>query len=281
MKTAQWIKSPKAYVLMAIVVYLSIASWATHSMSGIENGGIAAGAAVVVDVLFALVKKRKRMMPDGAAITGLIVAMILSLNTAWPIIASTAGLSIISKHLLVYKKRAIFNPAAFGLFLSIPIFHAEQSWWGAFGDLPGWYIPLLLIGGYAVTNRVNKYPQVFVFFMTTFAMLLAMAYVHKGDAFDALRPPFINATLFFGCFMLTDPPTSPAKIRDQVVFGIIAAITGTVIYELYGGLMYLFIGLLAGNVIHLLMQRLTANRPKSSSNPSSKQKSKPISTLQR
>ncbi|QHW29432.1 RnfABCDGE type electron transport complex subunit D [Paenibacillus rhizovicinus] len=278
MKTTQWIKSPKAYVLIAIVVNLSIASWATHSLIGIENGGIAAGTAVVVDVIFARVKKRKRIMPDGAAITGLIVAMILSLNTAWPIIASTAGLSIISKHLLVYKKRAIFNPAAFGLFLSIPFFHTEQSWWGAFGDLPGWYIPLLLIGGYIVTSRVNKYPQVFVFFMTTFAMLLAMAYFHKGDAFDALRPPFINATLFFGCFMLTDPPTSPAKLRDQVVFGVIAAITGSVIYGLYGGLMYLFIGLLAGNVFHLLMQRLTANRPKSSSKPTSKQNSKPIST---
>ncbi|REE66740.1 NQR2/RnfD/RnfE family subunit of NADH-ubiquinone oxidoreductase [Paenibacillus taihuensis] len=281
MKMAQWIKTPKTYILIAIVVYLSIASWATRSMAGIENGGIAAGTAIVVDVLFALIKKRKRIMPDGAAITGLLVAMILSLNTAWFIIACTAALSIISKHLLVYKKKAIFNPAAIGLFLSIPIFHAEQSWWGAFGDLPGWYIPLLLIGGYAVTNRVNKYPQVFAFFLITFAMTLAMAYFHKGDAFDALRPPFINATLFFGCFMLTDPPTSPAKIRDQVVFGVIAAITGSVIYGLYGGLMYLFIGLLAGNVFHLLMQRLTANRPKSSSKPSSQQKSKPISTLQR
>ncbi|WP_227872415.1 RnfABCDGE type electron transport complex subunit D [Paenibacillus albus] len=275
---AQWIKTPKTYILIAIAVYLSIASWATHSMSGIENGGIAAGTAIVVDVFFALIKKRKRILPDGAAITGLIVASILSMNTAWPIVASTAGLSIISKHLLVYKKKPIINPAAFGLFLSIPIFHAEQSWWGAFGDLPGWYIPLLLIGGYIVTNRVNKYPQVFAFFLISFALTLAMAYFHKGDAFDALRPPFINATLFFGCFMLTDPPTSPAKTRDQVLFGVIAAVAGSVVYELYGGLMYLFIGLLAGNVFHVLMQRLTANRPKSSSKPSSKPKSKPLST---
>ncbi|WP_127495530.1 RnfABCDGE type electron transport complex subunit D [Paenibacillus glycanilyticus] len=258
MKWKQWFKSPKAYVLITISVYLFIASWATHSIRGIENGGIAVGTAIVIDVLFALIKKRKRIMPDGAAITGLIVALILSLNTAWPIIASTACLSIISKHLLVYKKKPIFNPAAFGLFLSILIYHTEQSWWGAFGDLPSWYIPLLLIGGYAVTNRVNKYQQIFTFFMITFAMVLAMELLHSGDAFDALRPPFINATLFFGCFMLTDPPTSPAKPTGQIIFGILAAVVGTIVYGIYGGLMYLFIGLFVGNLYHLLQTRFSS-----------------------
>ncbi|WP_256217311.1 RnfABCDGE type electron transport complex subunit D [Paenibacillus sp. OV219] len=88
---------------------------------------------------------------------------------------------------------------------------------------------------------------------------------------DALRSPFINAALFFGFFMLTDPPTSPAKTMDQILFGVIAAVTGAVIYGIYGGLLYLLIGLLAGNIVHVLKMRLSANR----------QKQKPLSTYQR
>ncbi|MGO4273620.1 RnfABCDGE type electron transport complex subunit D, partial [Paenibacillus sp. TAF58] len=153
-------------------------------------------------------------------------------------------------------KKPIFNPAALGLFLSILFFQTGQSWWGAFGDLPTWTVAFLLIGGYIVTNRVNKFPQVFSFLGSYFFLLLMMGIIHVGDATDALRSPFINATLFFALFMLTDPPTSPAKNKDQVIFGILSAAVGAVIYGIFGGLMYLFIGLLIGNLYHLLVPKL-------------------------
>ncbi|WP_256217312.1 hypothetical protein [Paenibacillus sp. OV219] len=61
----------------------------------------------------------------------------------------------------------MLNPAAFGLLVSVIAFHTEQSWWGAFGDLPAWSALLLFVGGYLVTDRVRKFPQVFAFFGTT------------------------------------------------------------------------------------------------------------------
>jgi hypothetical protein len=58
--------------------------------------------------------------------------------------------------------------------------------------------------------------------------------------------------------MLTDPPTSPAKPTGQIIFGILAAVVGTIVYGIYGGLMYLFIGLFAGNLYHLLQTRFSS-----------------------
>jgi Na+-translocating ferredoxin:NAD+ oxidoreductase RnfD subunit len=259
MTANQWIKSPKGYVAIVMAAYLLIASIGSQNIMGIVNGIIAVGVSLSLDILFCLFEKRKRIMPDGAVITGLIISLILSTTTSWSIVAATAAISILSKHLLVYKKKPIFNPAVFGLLLSILVFQTGQSWWGAFGDLPAWTVVFLLIGGYAVTNRVNKYPQVFSFFGTFFVLMFLMGLFHIGDASDAFRPPFINAALFFGFFMLTDPPTSPAKVKDQIIFGILASVAGIIVYGLFGGLMYLFIGLIIGNLYHFLKTRSSLN----------------------
>ncbi|MCS7461502.1 RnfABCDGE type electron transport complex subunit D [Paenibacillus doosanensis] len=256
MTAKQWLQSPKGYVTMAMIAYLVIASLGSHSAAGIMNGLIAVVVSLLIDYLCSRAEKRKRIVLDGAVITGLIVSLVLSSTASWLILSATAAMAVISKHLIVYKKKPVLNPAALGLLLSIPLFHAGQSWWGAFGDLPVWNILFLLAGGYIISNRVQKYPQVFAFFAVFFLLLLVMGVLHIGEASDALRPPFINATLFFGFFMLTDPPTSPAKVKDQIVFGIAVAVTGAVVYAIFGGLTYLFIGLLAGNIYHWLKARL-------------------------
>ncbi|MDQ6595740.1 hypothetical protein E2K98_18570 [Bacillus salipaludis] len=246
MSGKKWFKTPKGYVATAMVFYLFIASIGSKSMLGIENSMIAIVASIFVDYILCRILDR-RSSKDSTVITALIISLILSFTTSGMVVAGTAILAILSKHLLVYKKKPIVNPAAFGLLLSIFIFQTGQSWWGAFGDLPAWTILFLLIGGYFVTERVNKFPQVFSFLGTFFVLLLILGLSSKGDAADALRPPFINATLFFAFFMLTDPPTSPAKYKQQIFFGVLAAVSGVIIYGLFGGLTYLFIGLFAGN----------------------------------
>jgi Na+-translocating ferredoxin:NAD+ oxidoreductase RnfD subunit len=255
MTARKWLKTPKGFVTMAMISYLIIASIGSMDMKGIKDGFVAVFVSVLVDIVCNIIKKRKWNMPDGAVITGLIISLILSTMTSFGIIAATAGIAILSKHLLVYKKKPIFNPAALGLLISVPIFQTGQSWWGAFGDLPAWTILFLLAGGYKITSRLNKFPQVFSFLGTSFILLFLMGHFNIGDAVDALRPPFINATIFFGFFMLTDLPTSPVKDKDQIIFGILTALTGTIIYGIFGGLMYLYIGLCIGNLYYFLKKR--------------------------
>ncbi|TBL68326.1 RnfABCDGE type electron transport complex subunit D [Paenibacillus thalictri] len=263
MTIKQWVKTPKAYVGFTLSAFLVIASIESRDMKGIYEAAIAVFVCLAADILFSSMGKRKRTLWDGPVITGLIVALILSTTSSWYVVAATSALAILSKYIFTSKKRPVFNPAAFGLLLSIPLFKSAQSWWGAFGDLPAWTVLFLLIGGFAVTNRVGKFPQVFSFLGTYFVLLLFMGLLHIGDAADALRSPFINMTLFFAMLMLTDPPTSPGKVKDQIVFGVISALVGITVYGCFGGLMYLFIGLLSGNLYCLLKSRNTlpaANR---------------------
>ncbi|MFC5651627.1 RnfABCDGE type electron transport complex subunit D [Paenibacillus solisilvae] len=273
MSIKQWTKTPKAWVFIAIAVSYSAAAYASHNMNGLRNGIVAIVAAVAVDVICGLIEKRKRIFPDGAVITGLIVASILSLTTSPWVVAGVSVIAILSKHLLTHKKKPVFNPAVFGLLVSILLFQSQQSWWGAFGDLPAWLLVLPVIGGYLVINRINKFPQVFTFLGTYFVLLfvLGTGTVHIGTSYldavglsDALRPPFVNAAVFFALFMLTDPPTSPAKVRDQIVFGFLSAAVGVIAYGYLGGLMYLFIGLMTGN-LYQWARSLSSARPRGAS----------------
>jgi Na+-translocating ferredoxin:NAD+ oxidoreductase RnfD subunit len=254
MRTVKWMKTPKGYVTISLITYLIIASIGYKTINGIRNALIAVVAAFVIEFFYSRITNRKSSK-DGAVITGLIISLVLSITTSWPYVVGTAAIAILSKHLLVFKKKPIFNPAAIGLFVSVFIFHTGHSWWGAFGDLPSWLMMFLLIGGYIVTDRVNKFPQVFAFLGTFFVLLFFMGYFQVGDAADALRPPFINATVFFCLFMLTDPPTSPAKFKNQILFGVISAISGIVVYGMLGGLTYLFFGVFMGNLYNYLNKR--------------------------
>ncbi|WP_342042021.1 RnfABCDGE type electron transport complex subunit D [Bacillus sp. OTU2372] len=254
MEANKWLKTPKGYVTIAMAAYLIIASVGAKTVMGIINSLVAVMVCIAIDRLYSKLKNRKSSR-DATVITGLIISLVLSVTTPWYMVAGTAVIAILSKHILVYKKKPIFNPAAFGLFLSVFIFHTGQSWWGAFGDLSWWMISLLLIGGYIVTERVNKYPQVFSYLGTFFVLLFLMGCFDIGGAADALRPPFINAALFFCFFILTDPPTSPAKYSKQVVFGVLSAISGIITYGLFGGLTYLFVGLFVGNIYSYYQKR--------------------------
>ena len=257
MSAQKWIKTPKGYVTIVLFSYLIIASIGSKNLMGLKNSIIAIGVAFVVDFLYCGMKNRKSSK-DSTVITGLILSLILSFTTPWEIVAGTAVIAILSKHLLVYKKKPIFNPATVGLLLSIFIFHTGQSWWGAFGDLPAWTIIFLLMGGYTITDRVNKFPQVLSFLGTFFVLLFVMGLLNIGNAADAFRPPFINAALFFAFFMLTDPPTSPAKYKNQVLFGILSAVSGVLVYGIFGGLTYLFIGLFIGNFYSYIQKRASS-----------------------
>ncbi|KSU83160.1 NQR2, RnfD, RnfE family [Fictibacillus enclensis] len=247
-KTAAFFKKPKGYLLYLLLVLSITGSIHSHPFQGLGSIAAAVLAAVAVDMIFSLRQKRKTISWDGAVITGLIIALVLSEASPLYVSAAASAAAIVSKNLLSFKRKPLFNPAAFGLLFAAIPFHSGQSWWGAMATLPVWFIPLVLIGGYLITSKVNKFPQVFSFLGIYFILLLVLSLMGTGDVTDALRPPFIQSVLFLAFFMVTDPPTSPAKYKDQVLFGGIAAVISLADYVLFGGLSFLLVGVLAANV---------------------------------
>ena len=247
----RWLRSPKGNLTVLLLLLLSVAI----PVEGIGRTAgqlvVATGLSIGIDVAVSLLRRGAISFPDGALITGLMVGMILVPGAPMTAVLSATALAAASKHALRTPQSNLFNPAALGLLASLLLVPAGQSWWGALADLPTPFVAVLVVGGTVIAWRVSKLPMVLAFFAAYFAAFTLAAIVVNGPNASlaaVFRPPFLDAALFFGFLMLTDPGTSPNRLEDQLLFGAGTATVSAVAFVTIHGLHYLFIGLLVANL---------------------------------
>ena len=170
--------------------------------------------------------------PDGALLTGLFIALILSPAEPWYVVAVTSVVAIASKYAFRVQRANVFNPAALALVATFYVFDTGQSWWGALPDLPAPALIVLFAIDLFITQRVNKMPVVLAFLGVYYLLFTATSFVgNPASVAELYRAPDLHAVLFFAFFMVTDPPTSPPKHRDQLLYG---AIVAAVSYAVFG-----------------------------------------------
>jgi Na+-translocating ferredoxin:NAD+ oxidoreductase RnfD subunit len=162
----------------------------------------------------------------------------------------TAVVAVLSKYLLRTRQANVFNPAALALVVMSFVLPMGQSWWGALPDVsPIWLRAALLAGGLYIAGRVNKMPLVLSFLGTHFAVFTAAAFFGEPRMVaEIFRSPDVDAALYFALIILTDPPTSPSRYRDQWKFGVITAVTAFAVFQQFGVAYFLLAGVLAGNL---------------------------------
>jgi Na+-translocating ferredoxin:NAD+ oxidoreductase RnfD subunit len=244
----RFFRTPKGLVIIALVVLLVPAAMA-EGVARVEPLIAAAVlTAMTIDVVILRWREGRWMFPDGALLTGLFVAMILSPHEPWRVVAITSAIAIVSKYVFRVRNANVFNPAALALVVTFYLYHTGQSWWGALPDLSSNWLVLLFGVGIFITDRVNKMPAVLAFLGIYFLLFTAAAYVgNPGHVAALYRAPDLHAALFFAFFMVTDPPTSPPKHRQQLVFGAITAVVAFAVFQLLGWVYFLLAGLLVAN----------------------------------
>ncbi|MCO7176526.1 RnfABCDGE type electron transport complex subunit D [Sporolactobacillus kofuensis] len=253
----KFIKSPKGIVFIILALLSYAGTFYPTGLSGLKNIVLAMGTGVLLDYVVAYVMNRPLRFSDGALITGLIIGGVLSPAVSWYYVMFTTIVALLSKHILKDKRKPLFNPAAVGLFISATLFSTGESWWSGLSMTPVWMTAILLVGGFIIVNRINKLPLVFSFLGTYMILFLILGILNISGAGDALRSPYINAALFMSFFMLSDPPTSPAKYREQVIFGFLAALASGAAYLYVSKLTYLLVGLFVANSLKALHSKLT------------------------
>jgi Na+-translocating ferredoxin:NAD+ oxidoreductase RnfD subunit len=242
------VRTPKGLLIVVLAIVVALAG--TGEGWALAGPGLVAAvlAAMLIDLPILRFRKRRWVFPDGAMLTGMIVAMVLSPHEPWWIAAITAALAIASKYAVRAGTANVFNPAALALVVTFHLLNSGQSWWGALPEVATAALLLLLAAGLYVTAKVNKLPVVLAFLGCYYLLITIAAFVGEpARVAELYRAPDLHAALFFAFFMVTDPPTSPPRHRDQLVYGAIVAAVGFVAFEWYGGADYLLVGLLVAN----------------------------------
>ncbi len=242
------IRTPKIATLLVLLGLAAVAASAAGTGRAWRALAAATAAAVVVDLALGRVRGWGWIVPDGAALSGMITAMVLSPAVSWWVVAGTAALAIVSKHTLRVRRGHVFNPAAFALVVAALAGWGGQSWWGATARSQPFSLALLLVGGLLVADRVNRFPMVGVFLGVWYGLLTFVAlWVDPRPVAEAYRAPFVNVALFFAFFMLDDPPTSAGPRGEQARYGAIVAAVGFALLLSARTLAFLPAGLLVGN----------------------------------
>ena len=249
MTLRRFLRTPKGLLIVILVWLVAVAS-VRGGVALIIPGIVGAlAAAIAIDVPILRLRRRRWVFPDGAVLTGLIVAMVLSPHEPWYVPTVTAGIAVASKYVLRVRRANVFNPAALGLVVTFFMFDTAQSWWGALPELTPVAIAALIAPGIFIAARVNKLPAVLSFLGVYYLLFTTTAFVgDPAQVAELFRSPDLHAALYFAFFMVTDPPTSPPRARDQLMNG---ALVGAVSYSVFivvGAVYFMLAGLLVANM---------------------------------
>jgi hypothetical protein len=200
----------------------------------------------MLEVGIALHRQRILMWPASALLTGNGVAFILRVpgtehgdwwsTNGWWIFAGTAAVSLLSKYVITFRGRHVFNPSNFGLVLCFVLLGPEHAdplafWWGPMSLWLAFALVLIVGGGLKILSRLKLVGIAAGFWLTFAAGVAVLAAAgheltapwHLGPiaGFDLwwllVTSPEVLVFLFF---MITDPRTIPDTGRGRRIYAV-------------------------------------------------------------
>jgi len=206
MQILKSIKAQLVIYLTCLAIFLAIKD---KSLIFLLTCGLAVFSALGVESVILYFRTKAWKLTSSSMITGLIIGYVLSSDQAWWKFPAAGALAILSKYLIVFKKKHIFNPAAFGIFLTLILFGVSTQWKGTYV----WYI--LLPFGIYFTQKIGRLKIVISYLLVSLALFGTQAIAQRIPLGHILG----YLSYFYIFVMIIEPKTSPAKPRGQVIFG--------------------------------------------------------------
>jgi Na+-transporting NADH:ubiquinone oxidoreductase subunit NqrB len=158
----------------------------------------------------------------SAMISGLSLCLLLRTNSIVLAMLS-AVLTILSKFVVRWNGKHIFNPTNFGL--AVMMVATQGRIWvspGQWGDFAFFSFLVFCIGG-LVVNRASR-TDVTVAFLGTFVSLVFARSWWLGEPLSIPLHRLQNgALLIFSFFMISDPKTTPDSRSGRILFAVLVA----------------------------------------------------------
>jgi len=237
-----WTQSNRLAGLRRFAIAITALNILGHTVFGFEQSWaqplVSLAVAYTMEILLDLAGGRRRtwlsketidfLLP--AHITGLAVAMLLYANDRlWPIAFASAA-AIGSKAIFRVgagsRTRHFFNPSNFGITVTLllfpwvgiaPPYHFTENIVGA----GSWILPSIIVvsGTFLNAKFTRKLPLIGTWLGCFALQALIRSWFFGTPPAAAWLPMTGMAFLLYTFYMVTDPATSPASPRGQIVFG--------------------------------------------------------------
>ncbi|MGN6213892.1 RnfABCDGE type electron transport complex subunit D [Parafilimonas sp.] len=221
---SQWIKNNFQYIPPAFITLILLVGQFTYGiLDNYLSLVVAIGTSVISEMILARTILGTKKNLASAYITGISVGILIRSNVIWPYFI-TALLSILSKYVLRYKGRHLWNPSNFGvswmLFLSSMNVAGLSIQWGS--NLAAMSVIWML--GLLIVNRAKRL-HVTIAYVISFILLAYIRCLITGDAFLAELSPLTGPMYqLFIFFMITDPGTSVSTKKGRIIVVILVAL---------------------------------------------------------
>jgi Na+-translocating ferredoxin:NAD+ oxidoreductase RnfD subunit len=248
-------RDPRLHLASVIVTLQVLGQTAFDFRLSIAQILVSLVTCAVLEVSIAFRRQHVLMWPASALLTGNGVAFVLrvpgtehgdwwSMN-GWWIFAGTAAVGLLSKYVITFRGRHIFNPSNFGLVLCFVLLGPERAdplafWWGPMSVWLALALVLIVGGGLAILSRLHLVGIAAGFWLTFAAGVAVLAATgHEMTAAWHLGPiagldlwwllvtsPEVLVFLFF---MITDPRTIPDSPRARLVYAVSVGLLATLL----------------------------------------------------
>jgi len=248
-------RDPRLHLAAVIISLQVLGQVAFDFRLSIAQILVAVLTSAILEVAIAFRRQGVLMWPASALLTGNGVAFILrvpgtehgdwwSMN-GWWIFAATSAVALLSKYLVTFRGRHVFNPSNFGLVPCFLLLGPERAdplefWWGPLSPALVFALAVIVTGGFAILGRLHL-TEIAVGFWLAFAagigVLAASGHTmtaawHVGPIEGAefwwtlVSSPEILVFLFF---MITDPRTIPASHAGRRAYAIGVGLLATLL----------------------------------------------------
>lgn len=223
-----WIvEKPIGYFQYVPPAFLTLLLFIGQLSFGMLDSYLYIVVSIVVSILAEIILSRlllgKWKSLASAYITGISVGILIRSTTIWPYVI-TALLSIMSKYILKYKGRHLWNPSNFGI--SWMLFMAPLDVAGLSIQWGSNFLGLVVIWilGLVIVYRAKRL-HVTVAYVISFVLLAYVRSLVTGDTFLAEVSPLTGPMYqLFIFFMITDPGTSVSTTKGRVFVVILVAL---------------------------------------------------------
>lgn len=192
---------------------------------------IAVATTTLLDLGINYFRVKSLEFPQSALISGLFIGGILTQELQWYVYVLAGAIAILSKHLIKFRQKHIFNPANLGILIVSMIFGAAHTWWIS--------SPIILVLAFGIFTiwRMKRFDLAISFAAAYFALvflinisnpvtcpMMNMKCPMQPSPLTDMYYAVINGGViyFFAMYMLIEPKTHPAK--NRIIYGILVAV---------------------------------------------------------